>query len=216
MPYAYGVLGAGRQGTAAAFDLARFGEAKTILLGDRDLAIARQAADRVNGLLRVRRVEPRWVDTRDADSVAAILRDVDAIVSAVPYTENVALSEIAVATKCSMCDLGGNLEIALRQHAFDADAKRPGISLIPNCGQVPGMDGAYDRVERRDCRAEDGAGRPTQGSRGRRTAGSGTRLRRRAAAARILAPGRDLPFAPVAVRECSSKRYMADPFRIGS
>ena len=38
-----------------------------------------------------------------------------------------------------MCDLGGNLEIARRQHSLDGAARAAGISIIPNCGQVPGM-----------------------------------------------------------------------------
>jgi lysine 6-dehydrogenase len=38
-----------------------------------------------------------------------------------------------------MCDLGGNTDIARQQHAFDAQAKQAGISIIPDCGQVPGM-----------------------------------------------------------------------------
>ena len=35
-PWTYAVLGAGRQGTAAAYDLARHGDARRVLLADRD------------------------------------------------------------------------------------------------------------------------------------------------------------------------------------
>jgi lysine 6-dehydrogenase len=38
-----------------------------------------------------------------------------------------------------MCDLGGHVGIARQQHGFDAEARAAGISIIPNCGQVPGM-----------------------------------------------------------------------------
>jgi lysine 6-dehydrogenase len=38
-----------------------------------------------------------------------------------------------------MCDLGGHTGIARRQHGFDAQARSAGISIVPNCGQVPGM-----------------------------------------------------------------------------
>ncbi len=37
MGFRYAVIGAGRQGTAAAFDLARFGEAEYLLLADQSL-----------------------------------------------------------------------------------------------------------------------------------------------------------------------------------
>jgi lysine 6-dehydrogenase len=38
-----------------------------------------------------------------------------------------------------MCDLGGNTDITMQQHKFDEEARQAGISIIPNCGQVPGM-----------------------------------------------------------------------------
>jgi lysine 6-dehydrogenase len=46
----YLIFGAGRQGTAAAYDLARFGDAAAITLADADLATATAAAERVNRL----------------------------------------------------------------------------------------------------------------------------------------------------------------------
>ena len=48
MPYTYAVLGAGRQGTAAAYDMARWGEASRVFLADYNSEVARQAARRVN------------------------------------------------------------------------------------------------------------------------------------------------------------------------
>ncbi len=45
MAFRYGILGAGRQGTAAAHDLARFGEADCIVLADANLDAARAAAE---------------------------------------------------------------------------------------------------------------------------------------------------------------------------
>jgi lysine 6-dehydrogenase len=38
-----------------------------------------------------------------------------------------------------MCDLGGNTDIVRQQHEFDVQAKQAGISIIPDCGQVPGL-----------------------------------------------------------------------------
>ena len=43
MPTTYAVLGAGRQGTAAAYDMARWGDARRVILADYDLAVARRA-----------------------------------------------------------------------------------------------------------------------------------------------------------------------------
>ena len=49
--FIYAILGAGRQGTAAAYDLAKFGQAKKILLADIDQNNAEQAAKRINRLI---------------------------------------------------------------------------------------------------------------------------------------------------------------------
>jgi len=81
--HTYAVLGAGRQGTAAAFDLARWGEASRVLLADLDLEIARQAAERVNTLLTTSVVEPAQVDVTDLEAVERLLAGVEAFVSAV-------------------------------------------------------------------------------------------------------------------------------------
>jgi len=60
MSYAYAIVGAGRQGVAAAYDLAVFGDASRILFVDRDAAIAVGAADAINRLVGSR-VAPRDV-----------------------------------------------------------------------------------------------------------------------------------------------------------
>ena len=51
MGHKYVVLGAGRQGVAAAYDLAVFGQADSLVLLDIDLAVAQAGADKLNGLL---------------------------------------------------------------------------------------------------------------------------------------------------------------------
>ena len=54
--YAYAVLGAGRLGTAAAYDMAKFGHASRVTIGDVDLRQARRAASHVNRLIGWRKV----------------------------------------------------------------------------------------------------------------------------------------------------------------
>ena len=44
MPFTYAVLGAGRQGTAAAYDMARWGDARRVVVADQELAVAQRAA----------------------------------------------------------------------------------------------------------------------------------------------------------------------------
>jgi lysine 6-dehydrogenase len=137
--HVYAVLGAGRQGTAAAYDMARRGGASRVLLADRDLELARQAASRVNELLGKPVAEPARVDVGDLTAVEGLLAGADACLSAAPYVFNLGITRAALRAGTHLCDLGGNTEIARQQHAFDGEARTAGLSIIPNCGQVPGM-----------------------------------------------------------------------------
>lgn len=139
MNYTYAVLGAGRQGTAAAYDMARWGDARRVILADRDAEVARQAAGRVNELLNTTIAEPAQVDVTDLEAVERLLTGVDGCLSAVPYAFNLDITRAAIAARSHFCDLGGHTGIVRQQHALDAEARAVGVSVIPDCGQVPGM-----------------------------------------------------------------------------
>ena len=51
MAFIYAVLGGGRQGTAAAYDMAKFGDASRVLIADISLDAAQKSAARVNDLI---------------------------------------------------------------------------------------------------------------------------------------------------------------------
>src|ERR1700738_3558992 len=51
MGFRYAVIGSGRQGTAAAYDLALLGDAEYVLIADMSLAQAERSAARVNSLV---------------------------------------------------------------------------------------------------------------------------------------------------------------------
>jgi len=139
MSFDYAVLGAGRQGAAAAYDMARWGDAARVVLADYDLAVARQAAERVNDLIGRAVAEAVQLDVADLGAVERTLMGVDSFLSAVPYYYNLGIAKAAIEMRAHMCDLGGHIGIARQQHALDAKARQAGVSIIPNCGQVPGM-----------------------------------------------------------------------------
>ena len=120
MPYSYLVFGAGRQGTAAAYDLARFGEADRITLADRDLPTAQRAAERVNQLTSTNIAAPLALEVTDTQAVAMALQDVDAALSAVPYYFNLSLTQAAITAGAHFCDLGGNTKIVRAQLALNS------------------------------------------------------------------------------------------------
>jgi len=137
--YRYGVLGAGRQGTAAAYDLVARGEAASVILADADAGRAAAAAERVNRLTGGDAARPALLDASDERAVRAMLEPLDAIVSALPYSYNLGIAEAAVGTGTHHCDLGGNTPIVLRELELDERAKAAGVAVIPDCGEAPGM-----------------------------------------------------------------------------
>ena len=162
MGFRYAVLGAGRQGTAGAYDLAMNGKADAIVLADVDRKAAKVAATRVNDLAVTTVAEPAKVDVTKADSVLRVLRGVDVLVSAVPYAYNLALARLAVKAKASMVDLGGHTRTTQKELALHRHAGKAGIVIVPDCGMGPGANvtlavyamGLLDRA--RDVRVYDG------------------------------------------------------------
>lgn len=139
MKYTYAVLGGGRQGTAAAFDMAKFGGAAKVLIADIDLRAAEASAQRVNELLDTRIAEAVNLDVTDEKELERFLAGVDSFLSAVPYWLNPTITRVAIRARASMCDLGGNTDLVREQLKLDASAREAGIAVIPDCGQVPGM-----------------------------------------------------------------------------
>jgi lysine 6-dehydrogenase len=137
--FTYAVVGAGRQGTAAAYDMARFGDAVRVKVADADRDAARRAAERVNGLLGREAAFPFAVDAADPGALRAFLDDVDSFLSAVPYWLNPGVARVAIEARASMTDLGGNTDLVREQLALSPEAAAAGIAMIPDCGQVPGM-----------------------------------------------------------------------------
>jgi lysine 6-dehydrogenase len=139
MSYNYVVLGAGRQGTAAAYDLLRYGEAQSVLIADQDERLARAATSRVNLLLRSDLAQAAVVNVTDQSALVRLLQDTDAVVSAVPYRFNLDVAAAAIRAGASMCDLGGNTDVVWQELALHEQAEAAQISIIPDCGLMPGM-----------------------------------------------------------------------------
>ena len=139
MGIVYAVLGGGRQGTAAAYDMARFGDAKEVLIADINLEAAQKSAVRVNELVGKEIAKAQQVDTTNHTQLKGFLSKVDSFLSAVPYWHNLAITQAAIEARACMTDLGGNTDLVREQIKFNSPAKEAGIAIIPDCGQVPGM-----------------------------------------------------------------------------
>src|SRR5919108_3089273 len=106
----YGVLGSGRQGTAAAYDLLVRGEAGAVVMADIDGGRAEAAAERLRRLTGSDRVSVAVVSASDRAALVDFLEPLDAFVSSASWRFNRTASEAALEAGTPMCDLGGNLE----------------------------------------------------------------------------------------------------------
>ncbi len=139
MSKTFAVLGAGMQGTAAAYDLAKFAHPHKIKMGDVSLEAAKKSAWRVNDLVGSAICEPHAVNALDPAGLAEFLHDVDVLLSCVPYWMHPRIAAVAIQTKTHMVDLGGNTEITMETLAMDEQAKSAGVTLVPDTGLAPGL-----------------------------------------------------------------------------
>jgi len=142
MSLRYAIFGAGRQGTASAYELIAYGDASQVILLDKDEKAAASAANRVNKLTESRIAVGRRIDAQDRDDVEKVLEDTDGCISAIPYTHNLKITEAAIETNTHLTDMGGNEQVVRDQLALSEKAEKAGISIIPDCGMGPGLTGS--------------------------------------------------------------------------
>ena len=141
MGHRYTVLGAGRQGVALAWDLAKNGEAEFVRLVDVDGKAAARGARRLRKLLSRSkcRFEAGACDVERKKDVRAALADAQVALSAVPYRFNARLAAWAIERGVSFMDLGGNTAVVRAELALHKQARRAGASIVPDCGLAPGL-----------------------------------------------------------------------------
>ncbi len=139
MKNTFAVLGSGMQGTAAAYDLAKFADPEVIHMGDASLEQAMKASERVNHLVGRAICQPHQVDALDKAALGRFLANVDTVLSCVPYWMHPHIAEVAVETITDMVDLGGNTDITLKTLSLDEQAKEAGVTLVPDTGLAPGL-----------------------------------------------------------------------------
>jgi lysine 6-dehydrogenase len=106
-------------------------------------------------------------DASDVRAIRARLAGTPAILSAAHYSVNLGLTSVAAAIGAHMVDLGGHTGVVREQHGLDAEARRAGVTVVPDTGMGPGLNvslAAYamSRLERtREVRIWDG-GLPQQ------------------------------------------------------
>lgn len=131
----YLILGAGRMGFGAAFDLIHNAGAEGVTIADVDPSRAQDAA----AIIGTERIRPAAIDVNDTERVLELMRQHDAVISCVVYHHNERLARLAIAAPVHFCDLGGNNDVVEAELALDEEARAAGVNIVPDCGLAPGM-----------------------------------------------------------------------------
>ncbi|MCD6448193.1 MAG: saccharopine dehydrogenase NADP-binding domain-containing protein [Thermoplasmata archaeon] len=116
------VLGAGKMGIAIAHDLMKSGVEARIC----DI----KAAHFPNFF---------FLDARNDEDVLREMKGEDVVISALPYDFNLHLAKLAIKAKTNFIDLGGNSYIVEKELQLHEEARKKGVTIIPDCGLAPGM-----------------------------------------------------------------------------
>ncbi len=130
------VLGAGRMGYGAAYDLVHNSpQVTSITVADSDGDKAKKLAAEIGSqkLTAVR------LDVSKYENTASLMEKHDSAISCVNYWYNLELSKIAIETETNFCDLGGNNYVVDDQLALNEKARNAEINIIPDCGLAPGL-----------------------------------------------------------------------------
>jgi len=140
------VLGAGMQGTAIAYDLARADGVEEVVVADRSeaqvesaLARARAGAGGAGVPVPCARLLGQVIDIRNVAALDELVAGANGVVGAVSYDFNYDLARSAILARANFCDLGGNNDMVARELSLDDAAKAAGVCVIPDCGLAPGL-----------------------------------------------------------------------------
>lgn len=129
------VIGAGKQGSACAFDLLRQPATTAVIVADKDVGRTPAFLDPWRG----QNLELLTLDLNDEPAVRAAIARADAVCCAAPYFFNARLTKLSIDAGKHFSDLGGNTGIVFQQKAMHDVAVERGVSVVPDCGVAPGM-----------------------------------------------------------------------------
>ena len=140
------IVGAGRMGRAAAWDLGRQPGINSVSLVDRDKRVAEQAASEIAELLKgqsggksIPELVPVEYDLESSDGHAELVLGHDVVLSSADYRFHLPLTCAAIAARAHFCDLGGNIFVVREQLALNDAAEKAGVTVVPDCGLAPGL-----------------------------------------------------------------------------
>jgi lysine 6-dehydrogenase len=132
----YIVLGAGLMGKEVVRDLLESPNVTKVVLADIDITKARE----ITASFSSNKCEAQYVNANNEQELISLLQGFDVIINALFYSFNVKVAKAAIKAKVSLCDLGGHIGAATDEVlSLNEEAKKAGITIIPDLGVAPGM-----------------------------------------------------------------------------
>ncbi|WP_156291728.1 saccharopine dehydrogenase family protein [Oceanobacillus salinisoli] len=131
-----GVLGSGLMGKEAARDLVASTEVTDVGLADVDINRVQQVCD----TLPSSKLSAHQVDANNPKELAGFMKQFDVIINALFYSFNEIVAKTAIKVGVSSVDLGGHIgNITDKVLQLGEEAKKAGVTIIPDLGVAPGM-----------------------------------------------------------------------------
>src|SRR5690625_2511083 len=131
-----GVLGSGLMGKEAARDLVSSDDVTVVGLADIDIERAQKVVDQLNS----DKLTAHQVNAKDEASLADYMKQFDVIINALFYSFNEIVAKTAIKVGVSSVDLGGHIgNITDKVLTLKDEAKKAGVTIIPDLGVAPGM-----------------------------------------------------------------------------
>lgn len=131
-----GVLGAGLMGKEAARNLTESELVTEVGLADLSLSFAASVCEQ----LEAEKLTAYEVDATDEAALANYMKKFDVVINALFYSFNKSVAETAIKVGTSSVDLGGHIgHITDQVLELHGEAKKAGVTIIPDLGVAPGM-----------------------------------------------------------------------------
>jgi lysine 6-dehydrogenase len=135
------VLGSGMMGSAMAYDLSKFSNFEEITIADRD----KKSLETSSNFLKNHNINYLTLNVDNSTELKKQFKKYDVAISAIPYKYNYELAKVSIDTKTHFLDLGGNNDIVEKERSLFKNAKKSGITIIPDCGLAPGLASVITR-----------------------------------------------------------------------
>lgn len=130
------ILGAGLMGKEAARDLLRSDDVSKVYLADLHV---RQAEDFAEEMMSDK-LDILWLDATNEEQLGDVMALGDVTINALFYAFNESVARVAIEKGVHALDLGGHIGgVTDKVLTFHEEAKRKGVTIIPDLGVAPGM-----------------------------------------------------------------------------